>query len=1279
MTRISDSALGDYLKSLTPTGALEELIEAPAPPEGNLEAAGGREGAPAGDVGRRTLEKLERGEVLAPDERHHLEAVIIPDRRPAIDIVGGDYSTSHFLWSHLNDAEIRTRLRGLFPSIGRIELPGHPTLPYGGTGFVVGDGLLMTNRHVAEIFAHGLGTTGLRFITGLGAGIDFVKERRHLDDSMLRITGIAMIHPYWDMALLRIDNLPAVHGALQLSTADNTELTGREVAVVGYPSFDPRNPSDVQNDVFAGVYGVKRLQPGHLLAVRAMQSYGHDVRAATHDSSTLAGNSGSCVIDIASGEVVGLHFGGRYSQTNYCVPAGELARDGRVVDSGVAFATPPRPEPTQWDRAWVEISATEPGENSAPVETGDLSMSSDGSSNGSSVTHFTIPLQITVRLGAPDSDGAGAPAITADAASEKNVEPFHDTDYANRAGYDPGFLGVDAPLPTPRNMTDLVRMADDSHVIPYNNFSVAMHAGRRLALYTAANVDASRTAKRPGEKPDNAYTRKGLSGLGKNDREKWFGDPRLRANEQLPDKFFTRDRTAFDKGHVVRRDDVAWGATYDEMRCANGDTYHVTNCSPQVLGFNRSSRGLDNWGDLENLVLGQADTERLAVFGGPVLDADDPIFSGVDTEGPVAVKIPRRYWKLIVAEKGGALQSFGFVLEQDLSNVELEFTVPQRWEQFMKPVDEIEDLARIDFDQVIREADQAGTPNGESLATAAGIAASAPSSADKTAPPPAAPDNADVRDILDFWRAQRGTGEADADDVRFVLNLDGPAADADLAAALSQALGLEVTVGPLFEGDPDLDRYRLVEIPGVQSDDRSALFDIARYMRDVTGARTVDPDLATHYFDSDDTPPPEGAAESADWAFWFWVDPDRHAPDDADWAINKTLVPEAWTASEAQNRPSRGSGIVIFQPDTGVAPTHTELPAGIHLDPRAANFIEPGTPPVDPMTGGGNIGHGTSTASVAASPTAGALRGSAPDASLVPIRCTRSVSVFNQSRVAQAINHARRNGAHVITLSLGGVFSSALHAAVKMAVDANIIVLAAAGNCVGAVVWPARYDEMIAVAGINEDFNPWIGSSNGRAVDISGPAELVLRADARDPGNMSKVAAGQGTSYAVAHLAGVAACWLAHHGRDALLGQLGGTGKLQDLFRALMERTAMAPPGFNTDDFGAGIVNAEDLIGADPVLAAGPEAVAEPARSTRQLVEELLAQTAGAGGLEAAGPALDDGQNLIELACLGLDMAQRGKNPRAPIEALPPPRLSKGLRQLMDPGATERTFGRGEQ
>src|SRR4029079_17396095 len=134
--------------------------------------------------------------------------------------------------------------------------------------------------------------------------------------------------------------------------------------------------------------------------------------------------------------------------------------------------------------------------------------------------------------------------------------------------------------------------------------------------------------------------------------------------------------------------------------------------------------------------------------------------------------------------------------------------------------------------------------------------------------------------------------------------------------------------------------------------------------------------------------------------------------------------------------------------------------------------------------------------------------------------------------VARAIDWAIQEGAQVVTMSLGGIPASALHRAIKRAVEADLIVLAAAGNCVRVVVWPARYDECIAVAATNSAEQPWPGTSRGAPVDISAPGQNVYRAVVPPGGatDADTVAQGQGTSFAVALTAGVAAMWVAHHG-----------------------------------------------------------------------------------------------------------------------------------------------------
>ena len=102
-------------------------------------------------------------------------------------------------------------------------------IPCGGTGFIVGNGRLMTNRHVAQLFAHGLGDI-IRYQVG-GAAVDFkcqVDTPESDRSAYFTVRGVEMIHPYWDMAILNVDGLPTDR-ILNLSVRSPEELAGRSV------------------------------------------------------------------------------------------------------------------------------------------------------------------------------------------------------------------------------------------------------------------------------------------------------------------------------------------------------------------------------------------------------------------------------------------------------------------------------------------------------------------------------------------------------------------------------------------------------------------------------------------------------------------------------------------------------------------------------------------------------------------------------------------------------------------------------------------------------------------------------------------------------------------------------------------------------------------------------------------------------------------------------------------------------------------------------------------
>ena len=68
--------------------------------------------------------------------------------------------------------------------------------------------------------------------------------------------------------------------------------------------------------VFGDVYDKKRLAPGQVMNV--------GIDEMEHDCSTLGGNSGSVLVNLQTGEAVGLHFSGLFLDANYAVPAPKI-------------------------------------------------------------------------------------------------------------------------------------------------------------------------------------------------------------------------------------------------------------------------------------------------------------------------------------------------------------------------------------------------------------------------------------------------------------------------------------------------------------------------------------------------------------------------------------------------------------------------------------------------------------------------------------------------------------------------------------------------------------------------------------------------------------------------------------------------------------------------------------------------------------------------------------------------------------------------------------------
>lgn len=606
-----------------------------------------------------------------------------------------------------------------------------------GTGFMVSPSLLLTNWHVLperpsaengvaefdyRFDIRGEPAPSVRFALRPGA---FFRSFRALDYALVAV------EPRSQDAR----SVLSTFGFHRLIPTDNKISVGEWITIIQHPGGQRRQFSIRENQL------LEKLDD-HLW----------------YRSDTAPGSSGAPAFN-DSFQVVALHHSGKAKKENGLY----VLRDGRTVasladvdDSDVVWIA------NEGVRASVicahlagSTAANDPylSELLESMKGGDIMSRALNATEGSSAipvpmsprlapatpasgvqgSSFVIPLQLNISLSlagaAVAAPAAAAPASVAPSRDAGGIEapetlkkPIIDTTYSNRKGYRPKFLGVGVDLPTVSDLTVVAKMDNGKFVLPYQHFSVVMHRSRRLALFTASNVDASEKGKFPdltAHTPKD-YTRDALGGFSENDVEQWVLDPRIRPSHQLPDRFFTEDRQSFDKGHVVRREDVCWGKDYATVRRANGDTYHTTNCSPQILDFNRSASSGPKggpWGDLENFILKQAKSEKLCLFAGPVLSAEDPEFEGKDDLGPVTVQIPRKFWKVVVAVKSGALKAFAFELEQSLSGVRMEeFLVSAKWVASMVRISNLEkELKIVKFPKAVRDADQFSTPDGESL------------------------------------------------------------------------------------------------------------------------------------------------------------------------------------------------------------------------------------------------------------------------------------------------------------------------------------------------------------------------------------------------------------------------------------------------------------------------------------------------------------------------------------------------------------------------------------
>jgi subtilisin family serine protease len=289
------------------------------------------------------------------------------------------------------------------------------------------------------------------------------------------------------------------------------------------------------------------------------------------------------------------------------------------------------------------------------------------------------------------------------------------------------------------------------------------------------------------------------------------------------------------------------------------------------------------------------------------------------------------------------------------------------------------------------------------------------------------------------------------------------------------------------------------------------------------------------------------------------------------WWLQLMNLPAAW------EKTTGSSGVTIAIIDTGIRYDHLDLPSLQNLvSPR--DYVDDDYDPFDPGLPSYHDNHEVASHGTHVAGTIGALTNNGIgvvgvdwSVRLMPVRVLDENGNGYVSDVAAGIRWAVDNGADVINLSLGtSEESDTLRASVQHAYSSGVIVVAASGNNppFTKIVYPARYDKVIAVGAAGDWLNPFEVASfslGGTELDIIAPGVGVCSTNYNSSTRELGYQSANGTSMACPHVAGVVGLMLAE---DPLL--------TPDKVRKVLRETAIRPGNGQVWDTwqGYGFVNA---------------------------------------------------------------------------------------------------------
>jgi len=227
------------------------------------------------------------------------------------------------------------------------------------------------------------------------------------------------------------------------------------------------------------------------------------------------------------------------------------------------------------------------------------------------------------------------------------------------------------------------------------------------------------------------------------------------------------------------------------------------------------------------------------------------------------------------------------------------------------------------------------------------------------------------------------------------------------------------------------------------------------------------------------------------------------------WALSKINAPDAWDIEKGD------PNITIAIIDTGVDINHIDLSENIWInedeipgngidddnngyidDIKGWDFVNKDNSPLD------EVGHGTHCAGIISSVTNNNLgvAGICWNCKIMPVK-TLNYMGGKLDYICQGIIYAVDNGADIISMSVGGYPLTLIKDTVNYAYEKGVIIIASAGNENSVEkIYPAAYENVMAVAATDRNDSRAVFSNYGSWVDVAAPGVdiLSLRANGTD-------------------------------------------------------------------------------------------------------------------------------------------------------------------------------------